>query len=82
MLVLSRKESESICIGNGIEIIVVSVKGGRVRLGVAAPPEVPVLRREIIGGPAEAAGAPAPAGTSSIERPGDRVTGAGTEVRS
>lgn len=49
MLVLSRKESESICIGNGIEIFVVSVKGGRVRLGVAAPPEVTVLRREIIG---------------------------------
>jgi len=49
MLVLSRKESESICIGNGIEIRVASIRGGSVRLGIVAPPEVRVLRKEIIG---------------------------------
>lgn len=49
MLVLSRRETESICIGNGIEIRVASIRGGCVRLGIVAPPEVRVLRKEIIG---------------------------------
>lgn len=48
MLVLSRKKSESILIGDGIEIMVVDVRGdGKVRLGIAAPRNVPVHRREV-----------------------------------
>ncbi len=47
MLVLSRKKGESIVIGDGIEIIIVEVRGDKVRLGVEAPKEVPVHRREV-----------------------------------
>ncbi len=47
MLVLSRKKNESIVIGNQIVITVVEVRGDRVRLGIEAPQEVPVHRREV-----------------------------------
>ena len=47
MLVLSRKENESLMVGDDIEIVVVSVRGNRVRLGVTAPEEVKVYRSEI-----------------------------------
>ena len=47
MLVLSRHTNESIKIGDDIEIIVVQILGDKVRLGIAAPREVPVHRREI-----------------------------------
>ncbi len=47
MLVLSRKQGETIRIGTNIEIIVTQVSSGRVRIGIVAPPEVPVLRSEI-----------------------------------
>ena len=47
MLVLSRNKSESIIIGNDIEIVVVNINGNRVRLGITAPKEVSVHRREI-----------------------------------
>lgn len=47
MLVLSRKKNESIVINNDITIVVVEVKGDKVRLGVEAPKEVPVHRREV-----------------------------------
>ena len=46
MLVLSRKKGERIVIGSGIEVVVLSVTGNRVRLGVAAPREVPVHRED------------------------------------
>jgi carbon storage regulator len=47
MLVLSRKRGEAITIGNGVTITVLVVQGDRVKLGVAAPIEVPVHRQEI-----------------------------------
>lgn len=47
MLVLSRQKDESIMIGDGIEIIVVDVRGGKVRLGITAPKKIPIHRREI-----------------------------------
>lgn len=47
MLVLSRKRGESITIGNGVTITVLSVHGDRVKIGVVAPAEVPVHRQEI-----------------------------------
>lgn len=46
-LILSRKEQESIKIGDDIEVIVVQIQPGRVRLAVKAPKEVSVLRREL-----------------------------------
>lgn len=47
MLVLSRKRDESIIINDNIEIIVVEVRGDKVRLGITAPREVPVHRKEV-----------------------------------
>lgn len=47
MLVLSRKKDETICIGNGIEVMVVEIKGDKVRLGVKAERSVPVHRKEV-----------------------------------
>jgi carbon storage regulator len=47
MLVLSRKKNESIVINNDIKIVVVEIRGDKVRLGVEAPKEVPVHRREV-----------------------------------
>jgi carbon storage regulator len=47
MLVLSRKRNEQIVIGDGIVVTVVDIRGDKVRLGVEAPSEVPVHRREV-----------------------------------
>jgi len=47
MLVLSRKVDEVICIGDDIEIQVVRIGNGTVRLGIRAPREVPIVRSEI-----------------------------------
>lgn len=47
MLVLSRTVREEILIGENIVVTVVSVGRGRVRLGISAPQEVPVRRREV-----------------------------------
>ena len=47
MLVLSRKKNESIVINNDITIVVVEIRGDKVRLGVEAPREVPVHRQEV-----------------------------------
>ena len=47
MLVLSRKKNESIVINDDIRIVVVEIRGDKVRLGVEAPKEVPVHRNEV-----------------------------------
>ena len=47
MLVLSRKRGEEIVIGNDITVTVLAVDGDRVKLGIAAPAEVPIHREEI-----------------------------------
>ncbi len=47
MLVLSRQKDQSIIIGDNIEITIVDVRGDKVRLGITAPKDVPVHRREI-----------------------------------
>jgi carbon storage regulator len=47
MLVLSRGESETIIIGGLIRVTVLSVKGGRVRLGIEAPKSIEVHREEL-----------------------------------
>ncbi len=48
MLILQRKPGESLLIGSDISISVVSVEGGRVRLAISAPAEVPILRNELV----------------------------------
>jgi carbon storage regulator len=47
MLVLSRKENQQLIIGDNIIVRVVRVEGGRVRLGIEAPAEVPIRREEL-----------------------------------
>ena len=46
MLVISRKKNESIVISNDITVVVVEIRGDKVRLGIDTPKEVPVHRRE------------------------------------
>ena len=47
MLVLTRKPGQSIMIGDGIEVQVLSVAGEKVRLGISAPREVGIFRNEV-----------------------------------
>ena len=47
MLALSRKQGESIVIGNNIEITVLEAKGDQVKIGISEPKRVPVYRKEI-----------------------------------
>lgn len=47
MLVLSRKKNESIVIGSDITIVIVEIRGDKVRLGIEAPKDVSVHRREV-----------------------------------
>lgn len=47
MLILTRRVGESITIGDNVLVTVVEVKGGKVRIGIEAPKEVPVHRVEI-----------------------------------
>lgn len=56
MLVLSRKRHEVIKIGDDIEISVVEIRGDKVRLGIEAPTEVPVHRKEVYDAIARAEG--------------------------
>lgn len=47
MLVLSRQRDESIMIGDNVQITVVDIRGDKVRLGIIAPAEIPVHRKEV-----------------------------------
>jgi carbon storage regulator len=47
MLVLSRQKDETIMIGDDVEITVVDIRGDKVRLGINAPPHIPVHRKEV-----------------------------------
>ena len=47
MLVLTRKPGQSIIIGDGIEVQVLSVAGEKVRLGITAPRDVSIFRNEV-----------------------------------
>ena len=47
MLVLTRKRRESVMIGDDIEVTVLAIDGSKVRIGIAAPPEMSVHRTEL-----------------------------------
>ena len=47
MLALSRKKNEAIVINNNIEVAILEVKGDQVKIGITAPREVPVYRKEV-----------------------------------
>jgi len=65
MLVLSRKKDESIVINDDITIVVVEIRGDKVRLGIEAPKEVPVHRREVFEAIVEPTGTAGPEGSAS-----------------
>lgn len=48
MLILSRRAGEAILLAGGIRIVVIATERGQVRLGIEAPPEVTILRQEIV----------------------------------
>ena len=48
MLILTRKSGETITIGEDIQVKVISIKGGQVRIGIDAPREVNVNREEVL----------------------------------
>lgn len=64
MLVLSRQRDESIVIGDNVVVTVVDVRGDKVRLGIDAPVEIPVHRREVY---------------EAIQRENRRAAGVGTD---
>lgn len=47
MLALSRKKNEALIINNNIEVTVLEIKGEQVKLGISAPKDVPVYRKEV-----------------------------------
>lgn len=47
MLILTRKPGESIAIGNNIKVTILSIAGKQVKVGIAAPDNIPVFRDEI-----------------------------------
>ena len=47
MLVLTRQKNESIMIGDNVELTIVEIRGDKVRLGISAPRDIPVFRKEI-----------------------------------
>lgn len=53
MLVLTRKSHEQIQIGENITVTILRVKGGAIRVGIEAPRNVTVLRKELVGTPAK-----------------------------
>jgi carbon storage regulator len=48
MLVLTRKVGERIRVGESIDVVVTEIRGDKVRLGIEAPPEVKILREELV----------------------------------
>lgn len=47
MLALSRKKNEALIINNNIEITILEIKGEQVKVGISAPKDVPVYRKEV-----------------------------------
>lgn len=47
MLALSRKKNEALVVNNDIEITILDIRGDQVKLGISAPKEVPIYRKEV-----------------------------------
>lgn len=47
MLALSRKKNEAIIINNNVEVTILEVKGDQVKIGITAPKDVPIYRKEV-----------------------------------
>ncbi len=73
MLVVTRRRDEAIVIGDGVEVRVLRVGKDGVRLGVTAPPDVPVHRREVYDAAVAANRSAAGAGADALERVAARL---------
>lgn len=71
MLVISRKPSETILIGNDIEIIISEISGDKVKIAIQAPKEISILRGELV----ETAKQNAQANTRDIKKAVDALKG-------
>ncbi len=84
MLVLTRKTSQSIMIGDDVEVTVLAVSRDKIRLGISAPKEVPVFRKEVWlsmkDGTVEAADGEADDAESKDEIEGAIIDGAAAKV--
>ena len=47
MLALSRKREESLVIDNNIEVTILDIRGDQVKIGISAPKEIPIYRKEV-----------------------------------
>ncbi len=47
MLALSRKKDESLIIDNNIEVTILDIRGDQVKIGISAPKEIPIYRKEV-----------------------------------
>jgi carbon storage regulator len=47
MLALSRKKNEALIINNNVEVTILEIKGDQVKIGISAPKEVPIYRKEV-----------------------------------
>lgn len=47
MLALSRKKNEALIINNNVEVTILEIKGDQVKLGITAPREIPIYRKEV-----------------------------------
>ena len=48
MLVITRDVQESFMVGDDVRVIIVGIRGGKVRIGIEAPKEVPIVRSELL----------------------------------
>jgi carbon storage regulator len=67
MLVLTRRVGEEIVIDGTIRVMVVGVDGRRARVGITAPPSVPVARSELLVKSAEGSASPTSRGSSTSQ---------------
>ena len=78
MLILARRIGESIMIGDQVEISIVDIKGDQVKVGIKAPAQVKVYRREVYAAIQEENRAAAGAGPHSLPRLEGLLGGGGT----
>jgi carbon storage regulator len=67
MLVLTRKTNQSIMIGDDIEVSVLAVSRDKIRLGITAPRDVPVFRKEVYVSIKDAEGSPTEEARETVE---------------
>jgi len=68
MLVLSRKQDESFIINGNIEVVITGIQGNKVSLGIAAPSDVSIFRKELCSATVEKMGQKIASNSKSVKR--------------